>query len=46
MGVKPKPIARIVVRDLETGKSKTTTIYKNAVTSIKQIHKKILEAFE
>lgn len=46
MGMKPEPIARIVVKDLQTKKSKTTTLYKNSITSIKQIHKKIREAFE
>lgn len=46
MGSKPKPIARVVIRDLETGKSKTFTVYKNAITSFKQIQKKIAEVLK
>ncbi|MBR9701820.1 hypothetical protein GOV13_02770 [Candidatus Pacearchaeota archaeon] len=51
MGItKPKPIARVRIDNLEAKreeqKSKTITIYRNAIKNARQVEQKIKEALE
>ncbi len=43
---KPKPIARINVKDLETNKVKSMTLYENGFKKADEIIEKIKEVFK
>lgn len=43
---KPKALCIVIIKDKETNKTKTITVYPNAVKSTKEVIEKIVEALE